>query len=136
MAASELVKVRPAHAGDVQDIFNTIGYWAGQGKMLVRPMHNIFENLRDFFVAEVDGTFAGCGALHILWGDIAEVRGLTPLTGWRGLPRGDLAALARAVAAVSRLAARADIAEAEINPLIIHAEGDGVTVADAWVVRA
>ena len=68
--------VRPAKAEDVMDIFNTIGYWASHGKMLVRPMQNIFENLRDFFVAEVNGQFAGCGALHILWGDIAEVRGL------------------------------------------------------------
>ena len=70
------VTVRPARAGDVEAIFETIGYWAGQGKMLVRPMQNIFENLRDFFVAEIGGEFAGCGALHILWGDIAEVRGL------------------------------------------------------------
>jgi amino-acid N-acetyltransferase len=70
------VTVRSARAEDVTHIFETIGYWAAQGKMLVRPMHNLFENLRDFFVAEVDGTFAGCGALHILWGDIAEVRGL------------------------------------------------------------
>jgi acetate---CoA ligase (ADP-forming) len=66
---------------------------------------------------------------------IAEVKGLKPLTGWRGLPRGDLAALARAVAAASRLAAREDVAEAEINPLIVGPEGEGVTIADAWVVR-
>lgn len=65
---------------------------------------------------------------------IAEVKGLKPLAGWRGLPRGDLKALARAVVAASCLAAREDIAEAEINPLIIHGEGEGVTVADAWVV--
>jgi len=68
--------VRPARAEDVEEIFTTIGYWAAQGKMLVRPMQNIFENLRDFFVAEQDGRFLGTGALHILWGDIAEVRGL------------------------------------------------------------
>jgi len=78
--------VRPARAGDVVSIFENIGYWAGQGKMLVRPMQNIFENLRDFFVAETvapDGTatFAGNGALHILWGDIAEVRGLAVAPG-------------------------------------------------------
>jgi acetate---CoA ligase (ADP-forming) len=66
---------------------------------------------------------------------IAAVRGLQLLAGWRGLPRGDLAALARAVVAVSHLAAREDIAEAEINPLIVGAEGAGVTVADAWIVR-
>jgi acyl-CoA synthetase (NDP forming) len=66
---------------------------------------------------------------------IEEVKGLKPLAGWRGLPKGDLDALARAIVAVSRLAAVAAVAEAEINPLIIHAEGQGVTVADAWVVR-
>ncbi|MFC7538566.1 acetate--CoA ligase family protein [Siccirubricoccus deserti] len=68
-------------------------------------------------------------------GMIAEVKGLQVLAGWRGLPRGDLAALAQAIVAVSKLAAREDIAEAEINPLMIHGEGGGVTVADAWVVR-
>jgi acyl-CoA synthetase (NDP forming) len=67
---------------------------------------------------------------------IEEVKGLKPLAGWRGLPKGDLDALAGAIVAVSRLAAVAAVAEAEINPLIIHAEGQGVTVADAWVVRA
>ena len=66
---------------------------------------------------------------------IAEVRALIPLTGWRNLPRGDLDALARAVVAVSRLAAVDAVQEAEINPLIVQAEGAGVTVADAWVVR-
>jgi acyl-CoA synthetase (NDP forming) len=66
---------------------------------------------------------------------IAEVRALKPLAGWRNLPRGDLDALAEAIIAVSRLAALAGIAEAEINPLIIGRQGEGVTVADAWVVR-
>ena len=66
---------------------------------------------------------------------IAEVKGLKPLAGWRGLPKGDLDALARAIVAASRLATVPEVAEAEINPLIIHAEGQGVTVADAWVVR-
>uniref|UniRef100_UPI001F3B3534 acetate--CoA ligase family protein n=1 Tax=Falsiroseomonas oryziterrae TaxID=2911368 RepID=UPI001F3B3534 len=67
-------------------------------------------------------------------GMIAEVRALVPLTGWRNLPPGDLDALARAVVAVSRLAGLDGVAEAEINPLIVHGEGQGVTLADAWVV--
>jgi acyl-CoA synthetase (NDP forming) len=65
---------------------------------------------------------------------IAEVRALLVIEGWRGLPRGDADALAHAIVAVSRLAALDGIAEAEINPLMIHAAG--VTVADAWVVRS
>src|SRR3712207_4752198 len=46
---------------------------------------------------------------------VGEVKGLRALAGWRGLPRGDLDALARAVACLSRLAARDDVAEAEVR---------------------
>ena len=77
---SSQVIIRPARANDVPKIFDNIGYWASQGKMLVRPMPQIFEDLREYLVAEVeteDGlVFAGNVALPILWGDIAEVRGL------------------------------------------------------------
>jgi len=65
---------------------------------------------------------------------IAEVRGFAPVRGYRGLPRGDLDALARAVAAFSSLAFL-DVAEAEINPLLIRAEGQGVVALDALLVR-
>jgi len=67
---------------------------------------------------------------------IGRVKGMRLLAGWRGLPEGDLEALAAAIVAVSRLAARTDVAEAEINPLIIRPAGQGVVLADAWVVRA
>jgi amino-acid N-acetyltransferase len=82
------LRVRPARAADVPAIFENIGYWAARNKMLVRPMPSIFENLRDFFVAELveeDGTvsFAGNAALHLLWGDIAEIRGLAVADGVR-----------------------------------------------------
>lgn len=79
--AGASLQVRPARAQDVPTIFENIRYWADQERMLVRPMNDLYQNLRDFFVAELvaeDGTttFAGNGALHLLWGDIAEVRGL------------------------------------------------------------
>ena len=80
-----VVTVRRARSEDVPRIFENIGHWAAEGRMLVRPMQNIFENLRDFFVAELDQgdgpVFAGNGAMHILWGDIAEVRGLAVAPG-------------------------------------------------------
>ena len=84
-AGAAAITVRHARAEDVPLIFENIGHWASEGRMLVRPMQNIFENLRDFFVAEIDHgdgpTFAGNGAMHILWGDIAEVRGLAVAPG-------------------------------------------------------
>ncbi len=54
---------------------------------------------------------------------IAEVRGFAPLRGFRNTPRGDLEALAQAVAAFSRLVTRPEILEAEINPLVVKTEG-------------
>jgi acyl-CoA synthetase (NDP forming) len=62
---------------------------------------------------------------------IAEVKGLAPARGYRGMLKGDLAALAHAVAAFSRLGALTSVTEAEINPLIVLPEGQGVVMADA-----
>ena len=64
---------------------------------------------------------------------IAEVRGLTALSGYRGRPAGDLDALARAIVALSRLADDAGVSEAEINPLIVRPAGEGVVAVDALV---
>jgi hypothetical protein len=69
---------------------------------------------------------------------IAQVKGLATIRGYRGQPRGDLAALAQAVAAFSTLACiqTSGIAEAEINPLIVGAEGEGVAAVDGLIVLA
>jgi acyl-CoA synthetase (NDP forming) len=64
---------------------------------------------------------------------IHAVRGLAPVLDYRGLPRGDAAALARAVAAFSRLAGLAAVNDAEINPMIVMPEGQGVVMADAYL---
>lgn len=64
-----------------------------------------------------------------------EVRGLAVIRGYRGMARGDCAALARAVAAFSQLAYVPAVAEAEINPLIVKAEGGGVVAVDGLIVR-
>ena len=34
----------------------------------------LYESVQEFTVAEVDGKVIGCGALHVLWDDLAEVR--------------------------------------------------------------
>ena len=52
---------------------------------------------------------------------------------YRGMTKGDLGALARAIVAVSRLAALPQVSEAEINPLIVLPEGQGVVMADALI---
>lgn len=66
---------------------------------------------------------------------IDEVKGLAVIRGYRGMPKGDRAALAQAVSAFSQLAHLGDIAEAEINPLIVKREGEGVIAVDGLIVQ-
>lgn len=66
---------------------------------------------------------------------IEDVKGLAVIRGYRGLPRGDTAALARAVSAFSQLAhLEPRVAEAEVNPLIVKPEGGGVVAVDGLLV--
>jgi succinyl-CoA synthetase beta subunit len=64
---------------------------------------------------------------------IAEVKAFAILKSFRGKPAGDLDALARAIVALSQLALQNDpaVAEAEVNPLIVGA--DGVVAVDALI---
>jgi acyl-CoA synthetase (NDP forming) len=64
-----------------------------------------------------------------------EVAFVRTARGFRNRARGDLDALAVAVSKLSRLAVCEDVAEAEINPLLLRAEGQGVCALDALVVR-
>ncbi|MGZ5137844.1 MAG: acetate--CoA ligase family protein [Burkholderiales bacterium] len=66
---------------------------------------------------------------------IDEVKGLAVIRGYRGMPRGDLAALARAVSAFSQIAFIDSVAEAEINPLMVKREGEGVVAVDGLIVK-
>jgi succinyl-CoA synthetase beta subunit len=68
---------------------------------------------------------------------VEEVRGLALIRGYRGAPRGDTAALARAVSAFSQLAhLEPRVAEAEVNPLIVKPESQGVVAVDGLLVLA
>ncbi len=64
---------------------------------------------------------------------IGEVHSLQALAGYRGKPAGDIGALAQAIVKLSQFANDPSIAEAEINPLIVRAKGEGVVAVDALV---
>ncbi|RTZ45840.1 CoA-binding protein [Candidimonas sp. SYP-B2681] len=68
---------------------------------------------------------------------IDEVKLLKTVSGLRGKQRGDLDALAQAVSSLSQLAMGdyASILEAEVNPLMVMPEGQGVLAVDALVLR-
>ena len=66
---------------------------------------------------------------------VGEVAALKALAGYRGKPKGDLDALANALVALSKLAVLDGpaVAEAEVNPLMVRAKGQGVVAVDALV---
>lgn len=68
--------LRPAVVDDVFQILDLVNRLAAEGQMLPRSPASVVENLRDFVVAEHEGKFAGCGALSLIWTDIAEIRSI------------------------------------------------------------
>ena len=70
--------VRQARTRDVQVIRALIDQNVGSGRLLDKPTVNLYEDIQEFCVAEssADGSVAGCGALHVMWEDLAEIRTL------------------------------------------------------------
>ena len=68
--------VRRATLADVEAMHHLINHFAGKGLMLPASRNKLYQNIRDFFVAEKGGQFAGCCALHVLWSDLGEIRSL------------------------------------------------------------
>ena len=68
---------------------------------------------------------------------LIELKAAPLLNGFRGAAKADIPALSQLISQVSALAAayRDRISEIEINPVLVHPEGQGVTVVDALVVR-
>lgn len=70
------VTIERARLADVPTIHQLINYFADRGDMLHRSLGELYENVRDFFVARDGGEVVGCGSLHIVWQDLAELKSL------------------------------------------------------------
>jgi amino-acid N-acetyltransferase len=70
------VVVRKARTSDVRAIRALIDLYAAERILLSKATVTLYEDIQEFHVAEVDGAVVGCGALHVLWEDLAEVRTL------------------------------------------------------------
>jgi acetate---CoA ligase (ADP-forming) len=68
---------------------------------------------------------------------LAELKAAPLLSGFRGAANTDIPALSKLISQISVLAAQAreQVAEIELNPVLVHPEGHGVTIVDALVVR-
>ncbi|TGD86452.1 amino-acid N-acetyltransferase [Mycolicibacterium sp. CH28] len=67
------VVVRRARTSDVPDIKRLVDTYAGR-ILLEKNLVTLYEAVQEFWVAELDGEVVGCGALHVLWADLGEVR--------------------------------------------------------------
>ncbi|OGO20936.1 MAG: GNAT family N-acetyltransferase [Chloroflexi bacterium RBG_16_50_11] len=67
-------QVEKAKISDAPQIHKLINGFAEKGQMLARPLSEIYESIRDFFVIRDAGEVVACAALHVSWSDLAEIR--------------------------------------------------------------
>jgi len=53
-----------------------INYFADKNEMLARPLSEMYENIRDYFVVREGSEVIACVALHVMWEDLAEIKSL------------------------------------------------------------
>jgi amino-acid N-acetyltransferase len=70
------IVVRRARTADVLGIRRLVAMYVADKRLLSKPIVALYEGVQEFWVAErvADGSVVGCGALHVLWEDLAEVR--------------------------------------------------------------
>jgi amino-acid N-acetyltransferase len=78
------ILIRRARTADVPTIRRLIDIYAPAGKLLTKPTVTLYEDIQEFLVAEVGGQVVGCGALHVMWEDLAEIRTIAVDPAWRG----------------------------------------------------
>ena len=70
------VTIRRARTSDVRAIRDLVAPLAERRVLVSKDTVAYFEGLQEFRVAEIDGQVVGCGALHVMWDDLAEIRTL------------------------------------------------------------
>ncbi|MEU0374364.1 amino-acid N-acetyltransferase [Streptomyces sp. NPDC006283] len=85
-AAANAFTVRRARTGDVPDVRRLVDPYVGEGILLDKATVTLYEAIQEFWVAErdEDGLVVGCGALHVMWEDLAEVRTLAVDPAFKG----------------------------------------------------
>lgn len=81
--------VRPARSADIVGIRNLLQPMVEQRILLGKDLAVLYGAVQEFVVAEADGELIGCGALHVFWEDLGEVRTLLVSDAWlhRGVGR-------------------------------------------------
>jgi amino-acid N-acetyltransferase len=80
------VVVRRARTADVRGIRRLIDMYSDDRRLLNKATVTLYEDIQEFWVAvrPSDGFVVGCGALHVMWEDLAEIRTVAVDPQWRG----------------------------------------------------
>ena len=74
MSPAERLRIRPARTADVRAIRRLVDTYAPDRRLLSKATVTLYEAVPEFVVGELDGEVVGCGAVHVMWEDLAEVR--------------------------------------------------------------
>ncbi len=66
--------IEKARISDATQMHQLINHFADKGEMLARPLSEIYENIRDYFVVREGERVIACAALHVNWSDLAEIK--------------------------------------------------------------
>ena len=78
------MEIRSAKTSDIKGIRALIDTYAIGGRLLTKETVTLYESVQEFTVAVENNEVVGCGALHVLWEDLAEVRTVAVLERLRG----------------------------------------------------
>ena len=81
--------IEKARISDVTQMHELINYFADKDEMLPRPLSEIYENIRDYFVVRQGERIIACAALHVMWSDLAEIKSVAVAEGSQGQGLGD-----------------------------------------------
>ena len=70
------LEVRRARTSDVRSIRRLIDLYSADRMLLSKATVALYEDIQEFWVAEREDGVVGCGAVHVMWEDLAEVRTL------------------------------------------------------------
>lgn len=93
------IRIRPARTSDVQRMVEMMEPLVARRILLGKDLVDLYAGVPEFLVAEADGEVVGCGAVHVMWEQLGEVRSLCVAEGWFGRGVGHVlleAAIARA----------------------------------------
>ena len=69
-----MITIRAAHPSDVRGIRALVDAYSPDGRLLSKATVTLYEDVQEFIVAVDGDVVVGCGALHVMWEDLAEVR--------------------------------------------------------------